>query len=230
MTSQQKRFVEEYIVDCNGAAAARRAGYSEKTARVKACQLLKDESIKSAIQERLTELAMSSQEALKQISDMARTRLNEFMVVRRVLKTPVVRKPLQRVIDELDAEMEFEEEFCRLAKLGGDDLKGHQVAQKKRELLGIRYALELERNPNAYRDVPGEADWVEEASVDLVALARAKEEGRIKTLSFTEYGPKVEMYPADAALAKILEYHGKLKGAGDNTTNITIFQLPDNGR
>ena len=32
LTNKQKRFVEEYLVDMNGAAAARRAGYSEKSA------------------------------------------------------------------------------------------------------------------------------------------------------------------------------------------------------
>ena len=33
LTPKQERFVDEYMVDLNGAAAARRAGYSEKTAR-----------------------------------------------------------------------------------------------------------------------------------------------------------------------------------------------------
>ena len=33
LTDRQQRFVEEYLVDCNAAAAAVRAGYSEKSAR-----------------------------------------------------------------------------------------------------------------------------------------------------------------------------------------------------
>lgn len=33
LTAKQLRFVEEYLVDLNAAAAARRAGYSERTAR-----------------------------------------------------------------------------------------------------------------------------------------------------------------------------------------------------
>ena len=32
LTEKQKRFVQEYLVDLNATAAARRAGYSEKTA------------------------------------------------------------------------------------------------------------------------------------------------------------------------------------------------------
>ena len=32
LTDKQKRFVDEYLVDLNATAAAKRAGYSEKTA------------------------------------------------------------------------------------------------------------------------------------------------------------------------------------------------------
>ena len=32
LTDKQKRFVEEYLVDLNATEAAKRAGYSEKTA------------------------------------------------------------------------------------------------------------------------------------------------------------------------------------------------------
>ena len=39
MTDRQRRFVEEYLVDCNAAAAAVRAGYSEKSARRTASEL-----------------------------------------------------------------------------------------------------------------------------------------------------------------------------------------------
>ena len=40
LTLRQQRFCEEYIVDGNGAGAARRAGYSEKSARERGCNLL----------------------------------------------------------------------------------------------------------------------------------------------------------------------------------------------
>ena len=38
--SKQSRFVREYAVDCNGAAAAVRAGYSPRSAKVTASRLL----------------------------------------------------------------------------------------------------------------------------------------------------------------------------------------------
>lgn len=40
MTRKQELFTREYLVDMNGAAAARRAGYAEKNAASTACRLL----------------------------------------------------------------------------------------------------------------------------------------------------------------------------------------------
>ena len=47
----QRRFVEEYLVDCNASAAARRAGYSERTAREQSAQLIAQPKIARAIRE-----------------------------------------------------------------------------------------------------------------------------------------------------------------------------------
>ena len=53
MSRMQKRFCEEYLVDCNGAHAAIRAGYNPKTAKVRASQLLKIPAIRERIDEEL---------------------------------------------------------------------------------------------------------------------------------------------------------------------------------
>lgn len=50
LTDKQKRFVQEYLVDLNATAAARRAGYSEKTANEQGARLLAKSSIQAAIQ------------------------------------------------------------------------------------------------------------------------------------------------------------------------------------
>jgi len=49
LTDKQRRFVEEYIKDQNGAAAARRAGYDENSARQMAHENLTKPYIRSAI-------------------------------------------------------------------------------------------------------------------------------------------------------------------------------------
>lgn len=51
MNDKQRRFCEEYVRDYNGAKAATRAGYGEKSARSKASQLLTIVSIKEYISE-----------------------------------------------------------------------------------------------------------------------------------------------------------------------------------
>lgn len=51
MTPKQKRFVDEYLVDLNATAAARRAGYSAKTAEVQGPRLLGNVRVSTAIAE-----------------------------------------------------------------------------------------------------------------------------------------------------------------------------------
>lgn len=49
LTPKQERFVEEYLIDLNASAAARRAGYSEKSARDIGQQLIAKTHIQEAI-------------------------------------------------------------------------------------------------------------------------------------------------------------------------------------
>lgn len=51
LTPKQKRFVVEYLIDLNATAAAKRAGYSEKTAYSIGLETLKKPEIQNAIQE-----------------------------------------------------------------------------------------------------------------------------------------------------------------------------------
>jgi hypothetical protein len=57
LTDKQGRFVDEYMIDMNGAAAAERAGYSKKTSRAIACELLTKPDIQAALQARGAALA-----------------------------------------------------------------------------------------------------------------------------------------------------------------------------
>lgn len=75
-----RRFVEEYPVDFNGAAAARRAGYSQKTAASQASRLLTSVNVRRAIDARLSLLAMSADEALYRLAQHARGDLAPFLV------------------------------------------------------------------------------------------------------------------------------------------------------
>jgi len=54
---RQERFVQEYLVSGNGTDAARRAGYSPKTAKVQAHELLTNPNVVRAIEEGRAEIA-----------------------------------------------------------------------------------------------------------------------------------------------------------------------------
>lgn len=98
LTPKQERFVQEYLVDLNATAAAKRAGYSGKTAEQVGYQLLQKTSVSEAIQK-----AMLDREQ--------RTEITQDMVLRETAKLAFFNirkmfdkngKPLD--ISELDAD------------------------------------------------------------------------------------------------------------------------------
>lgn len=56
MTPKQKRFCDEYLIDTDGAKAAIRAGYSERSAKQIASELLTKPDLRAYIDERLSEM------------------------------------------------------------------------------------------------------------------------------------------------------------------------------
>lgn len=61
MTPKQARFVNEYLIDLNASAAARRAGYSERTAEWQGPQLLGKTHVAEAVSARQAERAKRTQ-------------------------------------------------------------------------------------------------------------------------------------------------------------------------
>jgi Terminase small subunit len=53
LTTRQLRFIDAYVKNPNGAAAARAAGYGVSGARVRACTLLANDAIQVELQARL---------------------------------------------------------------------------------------------------------------------------------------------------------------------------------
>ena len=60
MTNKQKRFADEYLIDCNATQAAIRAGYSAKTARQIGQENLSKPDIKKYIDEQLEKMQSNS--------------------------------------------------------------------------------------------------------------------------------------------------------------------------
>lgn len=74
LTAREERFCQEYTVCYNGAEAARRAGYAEKSAAKTACKLLKEERILRRIrelqQETLEQLCLTRQKVVLQLMEL----------------------------------------------------------------------------------------------------------------------------------------------------------------
>jgi len=79
MTPKEKQFIQEYTVDFCGAKAAERSGYTKKRAKVTAHELLQKRTIRDAINKRLDEMSMQSEEATARLSDIARASLQPFL-------------------------------------------------------------------------------------------------------------------------------------------------------
>jgi phage terminase small subunit len=208
LNERQKRFCDEYLVDLNATQAAKRAGYSAKTSYSQGHDLLKHPEIKPYIEKRLEESAMSKTEALRLVSDIARGNLGDYFTPQIVKKRTLVTKALSTLIKELQKEIEFEIEFEALLP-DTDKEKTKQkllIQAKKRELL--RMQLELKHNPKAKRIVEGPEELVEEMQLNINQVVADKVRGRIKAVTPSEHGVKVELYSAEAAQATILKIHG----------------------
>lgn len=76
LTRKQRKFAEEYLVDCNGTKAAIRAGYSPKTANEQAAKLMSNPKIKTYITEKLDEISSEkladAQEVLEYLTSVMR--------------------------------------------------------------------------------------------------------------------------------------------------------------
>ncbi|UOQ53068.1 terminase small subunit [Hymenobacter cellulosivorans] len=216
LTTKQQRFVEEYCVDWNCTQAAIRAGYAKKNAGQEGSRLYKKVEIKSAIDARLKELSLSAGQVTKLISDIAETRLNDFLTVKEVEKKTKIPQPLAETIRLLEAQIAFDEEYAaRSVEVLGllDEAKetylaSKQQAIKHKRLEVLRHQMTLERDPEAFIMVAGPPELVKRVDLDLVKIAEAKEGNRIKSWQPSEFGIKVEMYDAAAALRDMGRVHG----------------------
>ena len=81
LTPKQARFVEEYLLDLNAAAAARRAGYSEKHADSIAAQLLSKtkvfEAVQSAIAARSAKAEITAEYVLENLKRLSERCMSE---------------------------------------------------------------------------------------------------------------------------------------------------------
>ncbi len=208
LTNKQKVFCDEYLIDLNATQAAIRAGYSKKTAYAIGWENLRKPEIRTFINNKLSERSLSADETTKLITDIARGNLSDYFTVKKVERAPKIEKSLKIIIEELNAKIEFEKEFAKLAKLEGRELKEHNefINEMKKDM--IRKRLEFRNNPTATMIVKDKPVLVDVMELDIQKIIADKERGRIKSVTYGEFGPKIEIHDAHMALTNIARMHG----------------------
>ena len=83
LTPKQQAFVDEYIVDLNGAQAAIRAGYSEKTAQEQSSRMLSNVKVKQAVDAAILSRSKKTErkaaDVLADVQELAKTAKAEYM-------------------------------------------------------------------------------------------------------------------------------------------------------
>lgn len=81
LTDKQRAFVSQYLICWNASEAARRAGYSVKSAYSIGSENLTKPNIRQAIDERLNEYRLSADEVIARLSVQATADMSDFLAV-----------------------------------------------------------------------------------------------------------------------------------------------------
>lgn len=106
LTAKQQRFIEEYVIDCCGAAAAKRAGFSARSATETAYRLLKKPKIKAEIDARLKKAAERAQLSADFVRNFWRDAIEacaQDVLAFDLAGNPVLGKDGKQVYKKLDA-------------------------------------------------------------------------------------------------------------------------------
>lgn len=156
LTDKQKRFCEEYLIDCNATQAAIRAGYSERTAKSIGAENLTKPDLQNYIAELMNEVKKDT------IADA--TEIMEYFtaVMRREYKENVV----VTTVEEISTYVPDENGTPRKQTIKKESPQIIEIparlvdANKAAELLGKRYGLFTEKQQVSHT-LEFTEDWFE---------------------------------------------------------------------
>lgn len=222
LTPKQTQFCREYVKDLNATQAAIRSGYSEKTAYSVGSENLRKPDIKTEIQKLLQEKHLGADEVKSIISSIAKSNVNKYLKVVLVPEYPTVKVPLSQVIKEIEEDIDFEEEYASLITMSEEEMGSHLATQEVKRRKIIRLQIELRRNQDAFRERKGDPIMVEDTQFDMVALAKDKESGIIKSYKMTKDGPQIEFCSVDTQVANLARINSLFKDNLDVIMNGSI--------
>lgn len=146
LTDQQEVFVSAYLRTFNATRSAIEAGYSEATAYSQGSRLLKNAEISSRVRARVQEAAMSADEVLYHLAEIARGDMGDLLdssgnvdmeKAREYQRTGLIKKISQRTYttedsDSVEWDIEPYDRIKALELLG----KNHKLFTDKMELTG----------------------------------------------------------------------------------------------
>lgn len=205
---KEQAFIDSFVTCLNKSRAAIESGYSEATARQRGYEIYNRTHVKEAIEAKLKERTATADEVIKRTSDIHNGNMADYFRPVQVLHTPRIKVSLQVIIDRIQNEIEFEQEYrAEVTMTEEENDKWFAMVQDMRDRQ-TRYKIELRRNPGATRIIDGETVFKTEMQLDIDAVIADKERGIIKSVKYTKEGIQIEMYSAADASDKLLKIHG----------------------
>ncbi len=206
---QRDRFVAEYLIDMNATEAAKRCGYSPKTARQQGARLLSDPAIAAQIaagQVKLVEKAeVKAEDVIRRWDQRARSSAADFLRFDIVRHRPRIWVTAAEAVERLQIELVIEQAGLTAGD-NEDRVQSIRVRELRRDLARVERRAEF--SPDYMVEVEGEMVEEVKASFDLVRLRDAGRLDLVKSVKEdTDGSYTVVMHDAaaaDEALAKHL--------------------------
>lgn len=224
-SKKEQAFIDAYVICLNKSKAAVQVGYSDRTARQIGYEISNRPHVKEAIEIKLKELTSTSNDVIKWVDNVKQGNMADYFKPVQVLHTPRIIVSLQVIIDRIQEEIDFEDEYRQAVIMTEEENDSWFKDQQSRRDRKLRYEIELKRNPLATRIIDGETGFITEMQLDIAAVIADKERGIIKSVKYTKEGIQIEMYSALDAAEKLLKVHGAYEK--DNSQKMPIFPSID---
>lgn len=202
LNDKQKRFVDNYCLHFNGTRAALEAKYSKSSAHSIAHENLRKPEIRNAIEERLQQI-MGANELKSRVAEIAAGSMEDFITLELSFRRNFCNMSYEDALKWLEGERQkltdSIKEFEGKKRLSDNQESLLNAQQQDYWALGAELAR-LQSLDEDKRSKPVRVLGIlESVIVEKLDLQKAEKLGKlhlIKKLSYTKYGPSLELYSA----------------------------------